>query len=515
MYLNCIVEIPDNQTGISKKKIKGTTYIYYEHGRRYDSAKKYNVPQCTTIGKQSDADPSMMIPNSNYRKYFPDAELPDELPESVRSACLMIGPYLIIRKVIHYYKLDEKLKNIVGKNAGLFLDLAAYAIITENNVGQYYPEYAYRHPLFTDGMKVYSDSKVSRFLREIDRDDAIRFLNEWNEGRDHREKIYISYDSTNKHCQAGDIQLAEFGHEKERQKKPIYNFSVAYDRNNRLPLFYEEYPGSINDVSQLQFLLEKAAAYGYKSAGFILDRGYFSEPNINFMDRNHYDFLIMVKGCKDLVNQIVLRERGTFEDEWEKAIPFYGVSGTTVRACIFKKDEKERYVHIYYSDYRKARERSKLETKIQQHKEFLSSLIGSDVTVENAYTEFFEPIYYHKGKKDQKLQLGERAMRVYQDEPLYTKIFIEFVALIVRNKIYTCLKDRMKATGKKANYMTVPAAIKELSKIEMVKQADGIYRLSYAVTATQKEILQAFNLTAADVKKQAVELAGLLRTLTA
>ena len=27
MYLNCIVEIPDNQTGISKKKIKGTTYI--------------------------------------------------------------------------------------------------------------------------------------------------------------------------------------------------------------------------------------------------------------------------------------------------------------------------------------------------------------------------------------------------------------------------------------------------------------------------------------------------------
>ena len=509
----------------------------------------------------------MMIPNSNYRKYFLDAELPDELPESVRSACLMIGPYLIIRKVIHYYKLDEKLKNIVGKNAGLFLDLAAYAIITENNVGQYYPEYAYRHPLFTDGMKVYSDSKVSRFLREIDRDDAIRFLNEWNEGRDHREKIYISYDSTNKHCQAGDIQLAEFGHEKERQKKPIYNFSVAYDRNNRLPLFYEEYPGSINDVSQLQFLLEKAAAYGYKSAGFILDRGYFSEPNINFMDRNHYDFLIMVKGCKDLVNQIVLRERGTFEDEWEKAIPFYGVSGTTVRACIFKKDEKERYVHIYYSDYRKARERSKLETKIQQHKEFLSSLIGSDVTVENAYTEFFEPIYYHKGKKDQKLQLirekkdaisqaiklcgyfaiitssemtasealdlyksrdcseklfrgdksylGERAMRVYQDEPLYTKIFIEFVALIVRNKIYTCLKDRMKATGKKANYMTVPAAIKELSKIEMVKQADGIYRLSYAVTATQKEILQAFNLTAADVKKQAVELAGLLRTLTA
>ena len=567
MYLNCVVEIPENLTGISKKKIKGTNYIYYEHGRRYDPAKKYNVPQCTTIGKQSDLDPSMMIPNENYRKYFPDAELPDELPESVRSACLMIGPYLVIRKVIRYYKLEEKLEEIIGKDTGLFLDLAAYAIITENNAGQYYPEYAYRHPLFTEGMKVYSDSKISRFLREIKRDDAIRFQNEWNEGRDHREKVYISYDSTNKHCQAGDIRLAEFGHEKEKGKKPIYNFSVAYDRNNRVPLFYEEYPGSINDVSQLQFLLEKAAAYGYKNAGFILDRGYFSEPNINFMDRKRYDFLIMVKGCRELVKQIVLRERGTFEDEWDKSIPFYGVSGTTVRARIFKKDEQERFVHVYYSDYRKARERSRLETKIQQHKEFLDGLVGSDVRVETTYTEFFEPIYYHKGQQDQRLQLirekkdaisqaiklcgyfaiitssemtapealelyksrdcseklfrgdksylGERTMRGCQDEPLYTKIFVEFVALIIRNKIYACLKDRMKETGKKANYMTVPAAIKELSKIEMVKQADGIYRLSYAVTATQKEILQAFNLTAADVKKQAIELAGHLRTLTA
>jgi predicted transcriptional regulator len=73
----------------------------------------------------------------------------------------------------------------------------------------------------------------------------------------------------------------------------------------------------------------------------------------------------------------------------------------------------------------------------------------------------------------------------------------------------------MKAMGKNANYMTVPAAIRELSKIEIVRQADGVYRQSYAVTATQKEILQAFNLTAADVKKQAVELGSYLRRMTA
>ena len=31
MYLDIVVEIPKLKTGISRKKIKGTTYIYYEH----------------------------------------------------------------------------------------------------------------------------------------------------------------------------------------------------------------------------------------------------------------------------------------------------------------------------------------------------------------------------------------------------------------------------------------------------------------------------------------------------
>ena len=157
------------------------------------------------------------------------------------------------------------------------LDLATYSIVTEGNAGQYYPDYAYSHPLFTDRMKIYSDSKVSEFLNTITENQSIGFLNEWNISRDHRERIYISYDSTNKNCQAGDIDVVEFGHAKDDQGEPVFNYSVAYDRNNREPLFYEEYPGSIVDVSQLQYMIEKAGSYGYRQIGFILDRGYFSK----------------------------------------------------------------------------------------------------------------------------------------------------------------------------------------------------------------------------------------------
>ena len=60
--------------------------------------------------------------------------------------------------------------------------------------------------------------------------------------------------------------------------------------------------------------------------------------------------------------------------------------------------------------------------------------------------------------------------------------------------------------------MTVPAAIRELEKIEMARQLDGIYRFDHAITKTQKTILKAFDLTDANVKYRANEISKRLET---
>ena len=121
--------------------------------------------------------------------------------------------------------------------------------------------------------------------------------------------------------------MVEVGHPKDDVGAPIFNYSIAFDRNNSLPLFYEAYPGSIVDVSQLQLMLEKANGYGYKRIGFILDRGYFSKENIRFMDRCGYEFIIMMKGMKSLVKELVLEVKGSFEEHREYSIRDYRVSG--------------------------------------------------------------------------------------------------------------------------------------------------------------------------------------------
>ncbi len=555
MYLNCRVKIPETEGKITPKTINGTTYIYYEYARVYNKKKQYSEPKRTCIGKRDAEQPGFLYPNEKFLKYFPREMLPSEKEGRFRSGCIHIGAYLVIRKIISDYKLDEIITRIIGRDAGLFLDLAAYSILTENNAGQYYPDYAYNHALLTDDMRIYSDSKVSDFLNGITVDQRIRFLNEWNKKRDHREEIYISYDSTNKECQAGDIDLVELGHAKEGLETDIFNYSIAYDRNNREPLFYEAYPGSIVDISQLQFTLKKAKGYGYEHAGFILDRGYFCKENICFMDENGYDFVIMIKGMKSLVSDLVLQVQGGFENDRKNSIRAYKVSGTTVKRKLFASDKKERYFHIYYDDGKKASERERLENKIDRMGKKLKELMGEPVHPRGDYQTYFDLVFWHEGKDDEKFMsgierteiinreirlcgyfviitsgkmtasealtlyksrdgsektfrgdksyLGSHCERVYSNESFDAKIFIGFVATIIRCRIYTFLKDESSRMDKKQNYMTVPAALKELEKIEMLKGADSEYNIDYAVTATQKAILKAFDMTSDNVHKQA------------
>ena len=561
MYLEFLVKIPTVKGKITRRKKSNIVYIEYEYDRVYDPSRKYTFPKRVTIGKLSDTDPELMRPNQNFLKYFPDAELPESKSRTSKSSCLRVGAYFVLRKLIEECSLKDILgKYFVPRDMGLFLDLAVYSIIAENNAAQYYPDYTYNHPLFTEKMKQYSDSTVSDFLNSVTDDQSTGFLNTWNESRDYREKIYISYDSTNKNCQAGDIEMVEFGHPKVDVGEPIFNYVVAYDSHNQEPLFYEKYIGSLNDISQLQFMLDKASGYGYKKIGFILDRGYFSSENIQYMDKCGYSFIIMVKGMSALVNELILENKGTFENKRINNIYEYGVYGKTIRHRLYASDKKERYFHLYHSISKESAERMEIENRINQMTQYLKKYQNKVKEFGPGFEKYFNLHYDEKSQafilpeerssvlereldlagyfciitsekmsakeaielyksrdvseklfRGDKSYLGNKSIRVYSEESARAKIFVEFVAMIVRCKMYIKLKEEMKKLDKRPNYMTVPAALKELEKIEMVRQLDNIYRLDHAVTANQKVILKAFGLDANSIKYFASELSKELK----
>lgn len=554
MYYDFSVPVPKEKGKILFKKKGNSSYVLYEYEREYKKDKQYVIPKRSIIGKLLSDNSERMFPNENYQKYFPNAVLPEERSEAYRSCCLRIGSYVAIQKILQEYELPAMLKKRLGKDSGLFLDLVSYMIVDEENAGQYYPDYAFCHPLFSEGMRIYSDVKISRLLNSITREQSIGFLDDWNHRRDHKQRIYISYDSTNKNCQAGDVDIVEFGKAKVDKGLPIFNLGIAFDQTNRVPLFYEESPGSITDVSQFRYMVDKVIEYDYKKIGFILDRGYFSKENIMYMDGNNYPFIIMVKGCKVLVSSIVEKNLHTFETDRDCSIRAYKVYGKTVFGRLYEDDVRDRYFHIYFNPSRQAGEREKLEQMLDKYKLMFKKHEGMEACFGKPCEEFFTLKYdrkhrflYAEEKKDvikkalnlcgyfcivtseemtaeealikykgrdiseklfraDKSYIDSKSMRVHSSEAVSAKIFVEFVALIVRNRLYNLLKEAIIRMESDPKYMTVPAALRELEKIEMVQRSKGLYRLDHAITKKQKIILSSFGLDESIVRSKAVEI---------
>lgn len=248
------------------------------------------------------------------------------------------------------------------------------------------------------------------------------------------------------------------------------------------------------------------------------------------------DFVIMVKGMKALVNDAVKEVKGTFEASRQYTIRRFGVNGTTVERTVFPSDERNRYLHIYYSCSMAAAEREQLEQKIDKLAAYFKkledqcfvcaiekcSVIEEElkmcgyfciITSENMKAK--EALELYKGRdaseklfKADKTFLGNRSMRAYTSVALEGKMLIAFVALIIRNRMYTKLKDEEEKLPGSPNFMNVPAVIRELEKIEMIRQADGVYRLDHAVTANQKTILKAFGIDANYIKRKTEQISN-------
>ena len=81
--------------------------------------------------------------------------------------------------------------------------------------------------------------------------------------------------------------------------------------------------------------------------------------------------------------------------------------------------------------------------------------------------------------------------RVHTTESLKSKVFVTFIAMIVRNELFQKAEELRKKNRKA---YTVPGMISELENIECTRNSVGKYRRKYALTAKQKLILKQFDM---------------------
>ena len=158
-------------------------------------------------------------------------------------------------------------------------------------------------------------------------------------------------------------------------------------------MFYEKYPGSINDISQLEYMLEKAYGYGYRHVGFILDRGYISKQNLENIVKKGYSYIIMMKGMASFISPIILGLAGTFEKKRTCFIDEYEVYGTSIKKKLYVTDEKESHIHVYHSVYKEGSEWSNFEKKLRQMKSVMDKHVGEVREFGGTFEHFFRKAF--------------------------------------------------------------------------------------------------------------------------
>lgn len=537
------VERPERTVTV---KTKSATYVYLTNGVEYKKSKKRSEPKRTLIGKLNED--GMLIPNQNYIDIY-GQKVHLEIQQK-RSDCISFGLKLLTDKITEKNQMKVLLQNIFDKDADKILDTACYMISSENNVMQYIDDYGYNHALFNK--KVFDDSSVGRIFDNIQGRDIDLFIKAWV--KIHSSKnIYIAYDSTNMNTVAGNLELSEYGHAKDDDSLPQINLSLGYNLNDNTPLFYELYPGSIIDNYECKKMVERAKSYGCEQVGFILDRGYFSLNNIRYFNENNYNYLLMTKGNAKFI-QAILNEYGSnLKNGYSNYIEEHEIYGLTLKKDLFNNN-KPVYVHLFYNGIEAEKEKILINKRFYKCDQNLNMLVSQKIKREEDFTyysKFYDLSYDDNGyflayrRNDKKIRqlidtagffclissedlsatealdryrnrdavekifrmdksyLGNDVFRVHNDTRLESKMFISFIALIIRNELCNVSRKLIKENKNSKNEFTVPRIIRQLERLNVTKYSDGNYRLRYALTKYFKTLLKEFDVDEAEYENYA------------
>lgn len=92
-------------------------------------------------------------------------------------------------------------------------------------------------------------------------------------------------------CQ--NIQIAEYGYNRDHEDLPQLNLGLVVDRLSRLPLSFCIYNGSLNDPTQFPYVLQELKDMGL-SVGliFTMDRAFGDGKRIKFLHDLGYKLLV-------------------------------------------------------------------------------------------------------------------------------------------------------------------------------------------------------------------------------
>jgi transposase len=293
-----------------------------------------------------------------------------------------------------------------------------------------------------------------------------------------------------------------------------------------MPVYYDVYSGSIPDKTYLEFMMTSAKDLGLVDVCFLIDQGFVSKDNFEYIVKQGYSFITSLPKSRLEALRLIDENKGSIRKIVNRIGEFdvYGVK------LAVELDGLRLWAHVFFDSEKQAFDEKELYLHIDKlQKELLTMNRSKDVP--KRYRDYFNvkgcvggvsEFVLDEGRVDvllgrcgffvllssqEKLGCGD-VLRLYRDkdvgekgfwqfkccldfrrvrthwrETLDGKVFVGFLALILRSYMSHKLKSDVSTRG-----LSFEKVFLELKKIRVVTMGDGCEVL-LPLTKLQRTIL--------------------------
>jgi transposase len=508
-------------------KKTGTIYVYSAKSY-WDKEKKAPRSKQTYLGKL-DPDTGELIPSTRCKPRRANSLPPQN--DSVTATTKVVGPLLVLQKIADDTGLAKILKTAFPELHEQILSLV-YFIIQKGLPLSRCETWSETHMHPFDAP--IASQRISELLRSISESDRQRFLSLWLDKI--TEDDYLCYDITSISSYAQANEFVQYGYNRDGEPLPQVNMAMLFGQKSKLPAYYRRMQGNISDVATLKTTLKFLDFLGASSIHFVLDRGFYSQSNIDELLARRHHFTVAVPSGRKWIEAII-------DEHYESAaspLNYHEVGENEVlyaSTILYRWGEEKRrtYLHIYYNASKAAEEYDKFTRKLLQVKEVLESGSISDADRErfsmyfiiketpkrgrsvafndseiqkyrNRYAGFFcilsnkhrdamEVLRIYRTKEvvensfdDLKNQLDMKRLRVHDSQAMDSRLFLQFLSLI-----FVCYIRDTAQNDKALKNFTVREIMELLEPIVRIKYSERYGQIHTELGPKQRNILSAFD----------------------
>jgi hypothetical protein len=340
-------------TAIHRKK-SGAAYAYSVESY-WDKEKKAPRNRQVCLGRVNEETGEIM-PSGRGRKPKASA-LPAEGADG-RASAKVCGPHALLAKAAGDIGLAAALKKSFPDAWEEILSLAFFAAQKGLPLSRCEAwSQSHHHP---SGRPI-SSQRASGLLKQITEGGRQHFLSQWTKRLSESE--VLCYDITSISSYAQGNEYVRWGYNRDGESLPQINLAMLYGQKSGLPAYYRRLPGNIADTKTLQTTMEALDCIGNGKLCFVLDRGFYSEKNVDALLGKRCRFVLAVPSgrlwARDIIDlhydKIMSPERYRETSESEALYMASGIHMWNGRRC---------YAHIYYNAAKAAEDFDSLTRKL-------------------------------------------------------------------------------------------------------------------------------------------------------